>query len=666
MLLKKYLGDHYKCIEKSGEILVHSKITRFVGQNEAGKTALLELLRTLRPIGGAPDTFVLEDYPRNKLSEYKRVHDEDPHCPVRAEFEIEPKEIAKLEEEFGEGILLSNSLILSKYYGNKKTFFKLAIEESAFIKHFLSKIEIDPETLDILKKANTLKRLREEVSKLNEERQGLFKTLPNDLAPCVYEKLRIPRFFYFDEYASLPGEISLMKLKNFESTNDYTGDDAESLQTAKALVDFAGTSIDEFLNQQNYERLRADLEAASNSITDQLRRYWTTNKNLEIRFELQPKLDGHTLVDTILHIRIYNTKHRVTVPFRKRSKGFVWFFSFLVAFSEYKDHNEKIILLLDEPGLNLGAVAQRDLIKYLDEMLVPHHQILFTTHSQHMIDPRRLDTVRTVEDEGNSGTQVSNDPYKHNSATLSPLQAALGFDLTQSLFIAPNNVLVEGPADLIYLNLATQVLLNEKRTGLSDEWTIVPVGGADKVATFVSLLGAQGLNLAVFIDASPVDQQKHQAILKNKLLAKNSLLTVGAILDRPEADVEDLFSTGAFLTLVNKSYGTTIKAKDLSEQVPRMSKKLEKYFAENHINNGKFNHYKPAYDLMMNPGWLSEVFDGETKANFERANIALNNILTQLDERIPWGLPARQLIGVSSHRSEMNPRGNTVESEKAL
>ena len=38
-----------------------------------------------------------------------------------------------------------------------------------------------------------------------------------------------------------------------------------------------------------------------------------------------------------------------------------------------------------------------------------------------------------------------------------------------------------------------------------------PVGGADKVSNFVSLLGAIKLNIAVLIDANPRDEQRLKA-----------------------------------------------------------------------------------------------------------------------------------------------------------
>lgn len=650
MLLAKYRGDHYKCIEDSGEVLVHKKITRLVGQNEAGKTALLEVLNTLRPIGNTVQEFALEDYPRSKFNRYKKVHETTPHEPVSAEFQLEDEEVAEIEEQYGKGVLKSTVLRLSKKYENKSLWYRLDVSEPAFLKHFLNGLKLESSLKAVLAKAKTIKELKAEIAKLSEDKHELADSLPEDLGKEIFNSLNVPFFFYFDEYAALPGEISLKKLKQFAEAENYTGADADSLRTAKALVDFAGGEVDEFLNKDNYERLTADLEAASNEITDQLRRFWTTNQNLEIRFDLQPVLNAqNVLTDTTLHVRVFNTKHRVTVPFEKRSKGFVWFFSFLVAFSEYKDREEEIILLLDEPGLNLGAVAQRDLMKYFEEELAPHHQIIYTTHSPFMIDVRQLDSVRTVEDEEMSGTKVSNDPCRHSSRTVFPIQAALGYDLSQTFFVAPNNLLVEGPSDLIYMNLATQVLAQDKRTGLSEDWTIVPVGGADKVTSFVSLLGAQGLNLAVFMDAANGDAQRFQSILKNKLMLKKSLITVASILERAEADLEDLFSPNAFLKLVSRSYsselgGQAITEKDLADKSPRIVKRLEAHFSGNGINKGKFNHYKPAFDLMNHPEWLKDLFDDQTKENFEKAFSALNSALDgEVSEDAARSLPVKKL-----------------------
>jgi len=85
--------------------------------------------------------------------------------------------------------------------------------------------------------------------------------------------------------------------------------------------------------------------------------------------------------------RIENTRHGVTVRFDERSTGFVWFFSFLVWFSQMeKTYGKKLVILLDEPGLSLHGKAQADLLRYINEKLLPTYQVIYTTHSPFMID----------------------------------------------------------------------------------------------------------------------------------------------------------------------------------------------------------------------------------------------------------------------------------------
>ena len=145
----------------------------------------------------------------------------------------------------------------------------------------------------------------------------------------------------------------------------------------------------------------------------------------------------------VFRTRIKNRRHGVTVGFDDRSAGFVWFFSFLVWFSQVrKNYGDNVVLLLDEPGLGLHAKAQADLLRYINDKLVPAGQVIYTTHSPFMVDPNRLDAVlRTVEDVGGEGevegTKVGDQVFSTDADTLFPLQAALGYDITQTLSSGP-------------------------------------------------------------------------------------------------------------------------------------------------------------------------------------------------------------------------------------
>ncbi len=643
MKLKSYEVTNYKCIDSTGPINFNQQIA-LVGKNEAGKTATVTSLYKLNPIKNADGTFTLEEYPRKKLSSYKRIHETKPDIPIKAIFTLTSNELEEIEEEFGKDILDSSDIEISKPYGKNNITFTIPSNPSNFIKHLISKSGVPAEEKKNLSKFKNIKDLKEALNSSKTNFQGANfildsisrlrdESLNLGIIDFLGKKSFVPKFFFFDDYAVLPGKISLSKLLSYKKTQSVTKD--SGFETALALIELAGSAIEEFLNPENYERLKADLESASNSISEQLNKYWSQNKHLEIEFDLEKIITNNQLSDTILHVRVRNTKHKVTVPFDDRSKGFVWFFSFLVAFSGYEKMGNKVILLLDEPGLNLHAKAQQDLLKYFEKELLPNHQLAYTTHSPFMINPLKFDDIRIVEDKDDEGTKVSNDPLTGNSETLFPLQAALGFDLTQTLFVAPDNLLVEGPSDLIYLSLSSHLLSSKGKTGLSKRWTIVPTGGIDKIPAFVSLMGSNGLNIAILMDMSTNHNQKINNLLRLKLLEKKNIITVGGLLGTNQnADIEDLFTPESFLKLISLSYknelsGKEITISDLKENDGRIVKKLEKYFADNKINNGNFSHYKPAYDLLITPSWLPEIFDDLTLSNFEKTFQEFNGILSK-------------------------------------
>src|SRR5262249_3692122 len=156
--------------------------------------------------------------------------------------------------------------------------------------------------------------------------------------------------------------------------------------------------------------------------------------------------------------------------------------------------------------------------------LADRHQVIYTTHSPFMIQAGRLDRVRTVEDVDNHGTKVGSDVLLTDAATVFPLQAALGYDLAQTLFVGPNCLLVEGPSDLLYLPLPSQALAGKGRTPLDERWVITPVGGASNLVTFVSLLGSNQLNVAVLMDSSRAEQQRVRNLLSAGRLSKKSVV----------------------------------------------------------------------------------------------------------------------------------------------
>ena len=226
-----------------------------------------------------------------------------------------------------------------------------------------------------------------------------------------------------------------------------------------------------------YETFNARLQAASNNITDQILEYWTQNPDLSVvvRIEAARPGDAPPLnTGTVARARIDNSLHRVDTPFSERSAGFVWFFSFLVKFAQVKDEASPVVLLLDEPGLTLHGKAQADLLRFFKEKLAPYHQIVYSTHSPFMVPAEDLASVRIVQDQVEMkgtrrmplGTKVRDDVLTRDPDTLFPLQGALGYEISQSLFVGKNTLLVEGPSDILYIQALSDALRRRNRPAL--------------------------------------------------------------------------------------------------------------------------------------------------------------------------------------------------------
>ncbi len=367
-------------------------------------------------------------------------------------------------------------------------------------------------------------------------------------------KPNIPEFLYFDDYRVLPGKINLLELqRRIEASKTNSDALKDEDKTALSLLKMAGVEIDDLNNSEGYEDIKAKLESISNSITDKVFQYWLQNQELDVEFDIRTDPKDHPPYNNgnNLYIRIKNRRHRVTVPFNQRSKGFIWFFSFIVWFDSIKEQlgtKKDIILLLDEPGLSLHALAQADFLRYIDD-LTENHQIIYTTHSPFMVPSNRLHQVRMVEDKQKEGTKITSNLSSSDPKTLFPLQAALGYTIAQNLFISKKNLLVEGPADLVFLKFFSALLESKNRTHLSSEITVIPTGGLDKLATFIALLGGNELELVVLHDYNSKPDARLESLIKDKIISSKYILNYASFRNLKSkntsllsSDVEDTFT----------------------------------------------------------------------------------------------------------------------------
>jgi predicted ATP-dependent endonuclease of OLD family len=628
--LIKATVNKYKSIQKPQTIEIDPAITTIVGMNESGKTSFLQVLAKTNYFNDDFKFDTTQDYPRNELVDF--INSDEEVEIVKCDYEISNELLQKIETEIGKDVFTVKNFSYSYYYNNGNTVANINANQKKFLEFKIQNVVLSKETIDAINKLTSLQDVAAVPELEGDTGLAAFKieikkivdaaTWDNKLAFHIFTKWikpSMPKFWYFDDYYHLEGKIDINALKN--NVND------EKTKTAKALFELASIQPNEILSSSSYERFVALLEASSNKITSEIFKYWSTNNNLEIEFRIQditnPK-GGEP--QKFLDIRVRSQRHKISLPLDRRSKGFNWFFSFIIWFSKIQaDKSSDYILLLDEPGLSLHASAQADLLRFIED-LSKKYQIIYTTHSPFMVESDNLKRVRTCL-ETDEGTIISDSIQEKDPKTLFPLQAALGYDIAQNLFISTNNLLVEGPADLIYLTIISNLLEQEKRTGLKDSITIIPVGGLDKVSTFISLLRGSKLNVVCLLDTftDPKGKQRVEDLIKYKIIKDKNIRFFNEFANNGSkvADIEDLFTKEEYLKLFNLAFKdeySEIKLTDLDSGLETILKQINKV-----ISKDRFNHYRTANKLNQ-LGVDISYFSKSTLDNFEKMFIEINKL----------------------------------------
>lgn len=620
----------FRNIIDSGDVTIDD-VTCLVGKNEAGKSALLQALHVLNPAKPPAKLDLLDEYPRWLKKEHEISGEINDAVPITAAFTLSDAEMKQLQDALGAQILTSTSFVASRSYHVDDMNIEAPIDYSAFVKPFLSKIPsrlatevgVPTTVTDLRQKLGTLAGggddedgglagdARDAIAHLDSvlgKNNGLKTYVDNWLLA------RLPRTFYFSTYAQLDGRYDLDEV----FTVIQKGGGTEEQNTAAdflTLARIAPAAAEDW----NYEASNAELESVSSLLTKRVTQQWKQNDHLKLRVTIEPQKEtiagGHERVRRFLQFRVEDTRHDFSNRLDRRSTGFRWFVSFIASFLEFeKDQN--LLLLLDEPGLSLHARAQMDLLDTIEGKLAEKRQVIYSTHSPFMVRTSGLAHARITEDQGpDLGSTVINDAgVVSDPDTLFPLQAALGYDIIQSLFIGNRNVLVEGISDFIYLTMVSQHLASVGRRHLSDDCRLLPAGGSTNIPTFIALLGTK-LDFVVLLDGNTDRQRIESTIARGRLEAAN-VLDLSNFSTVPGADIEDLFTPGEYVGLYNGTYRKSLKVGDLKGS-DRIVKRIER-------KEGPFNHGEVGAYFLRNLADSIKALSKSTLDRFEAVIDAIN------------------------------------------
>jgi AAA ATPase domain len=629
MRLKSFHVRVFRNVIDSGPIEAVDS-TCLVGKNEAGKSSIIEALHRLNPAKPVPFV-LLDDYPRWLKKQHEIRGTIKDAVPITATFALSSEELAAIEGRFGAGVLSQPEFVASrKYEGN--ILIELPIDHAQFVQTF-SAAHVPPPLAAKLSGADTAQQLLAELVGISAEvatpgteptpeaqaaklaKAELDKVLANAQSLTgaleAHVKPLIPKTFYFSDYSQLRGRYNLLTEVVPALTTVSADDEIQAAADFLKLARIAPTDVQAW----DFEQSNAELEAISSLLTQKVKASWKQNEHLKLAVRIE-SVEGapNNQITRFLQFRVEDTRHDFSSRLDRRSTGFRWFVSFIASFFEF-EADKNLILLLDEPGLSLHARAQKDLLDAIDTNLTNGRQVIYTTHSPFMVRTEALNRVRIVEDKGPTlGATVTNDAGATSDPdTLFPLQAALGYDIAQNLFIGNRNILLEGTSDFIYLNAFSSHLSSLGRASLPNNCRLLPAGGATNIPTFIALLGGK-LDIVVLLDGKAQRQKIDAAITQGRLKASN-VLSVETFCTVKGADIEDLFAPDEYLALYNAARGRSLTMTDLKGK-DRIVKKIER-------KDGDFNHGQIAAYFLSHQHEVIPTLSADTIKRFENTIDAL-------------------------------------------
>ncbi|MCS6885513.1 MAG: AAA family ATPase [Acidobacteriota bacterium] len=398
----------------------------------------------------------------------------------------------------------------------------------------------------------TLQSIKEEAEEML--KRASFQENLNRAKKWIEENL--PKFIYFDRYDVIDSAVHLPSFVHQLNQQPVP----PRVRTTRCLFEYVGLDIQHLASLGRHHSSTASnetirryvderaiyLSSASSAMTRKFQDWWEQRRH---KFHYQ--VDGD-----FFRIWVSDDLDDSEIELDQRSLGMQYFFSFFTVFlAEAKDAHQKAILLLDEPGLHMHGTAQAKVVKFL-EKLAQDNQTMYTTHSPFMIDADHLERIRVVYEDKDGTTKVSEDVWPRDKDALFPLQAALGYQLVQSLFIAKRQLIVEGPTDYSILKAFNQAIRQRGETSLRDDVIIVPSGGLSKLLPLASMLIGHTVEVVALLDGDEPGRKEGNKLTR-KLLAGEAgrCLFIGDFLEgKPEAELEDIFPEEVYLEAVREAY----------------------------------------------------------------------------------------------------------------
>ena len=322
-----------------------------------------------------------------------------------------------------------------------------------------------------------------------------------------------------------------------------------------------------WLGSDERERVTTALRKLSQKISSEIFERWRDvlgsdvgRKEIVIDHTVDAGEDGEREVFLTFKIKDGYSEYKVS----ERSLGFRWFFCFLLftRFFRGNDSGESIFLF-DEPASNLHSKAQSKLLDSLEVIAAGRNDVIYSTHSHHLINPLWLETTFIITngepnseevidvDVGVEDTDIRVQLYKSFVGQY-PGQGHYFQPILDKLQVSPSmleaareGVFTEGKSDFYILNWYKKYH-NRKLT-----LDFLPIGGANNARPLMSLYLGLALRFIFLLDSDKEGQRAKKEYLNDLPIRESQIVQIGELLPNKK-EIENLIGDTVRMQIAKK------------------------------------------------------------------------------------------------------------------
>ena len=319
-----------------------------------------------------------------------------------------------------------------------------------------------------------------------------------------------PVVHMFADAAEFPDVYPWERINSWDQHNGLDWNSRIALERFLGAVGSSRRELSQAFTEKNTS-LRNNIQDRIAKTTRRLMREFNDSyMKGSAEIELNVKFEGNALRFTV-----GSSDTSGSVQWSETSAGVRWYLSAFFSLRKAIKARSAIILV-DEPAIHLHVKAQKEVLALLQGLAADSKYLIYTTHSQFMIDKERLGDVRAIVKNGDVSEIRKLTGIKDVASrmeVLTPVYHALGYELAAGL--GPNesklNLIVEGITDHHYINamFAALGIPEEKRPN------IIPCQGASTVGNMVSICIGWGLNFKVLLDSDDAGQKARKKLVES-------------------------------------------------------------------------------------------------------------------------------------------------------